>query len=720
MRHRTLEEPLWSPSLLHFDANCFLDSHHDGSITRIWTALRIGDCNAFIAKSSRDKERFNDSPCGISTTAHKMPLVSAASLNSRFSQLALIAAFILLVGWFFVPAFDVQERLSTPGLPVSTPYVAKPGSDLPLASKPEQKVSEDDAQVVTVPKPDHPIDYLIAEAGKQLDALLEKETKDVHDAAGAYRKRRGRQPPPGFDKWFKFAKERDAIIVEEFWDQIYDDLGPFWGVPAKQIREQANSYLFKVNVRDGVATFRGDGQDRPWLPLWTNLTSTVAEHLPDVDIPINHMDESRIVVQWEEINEYMTEEKANRRIVSTTNLKDTFQSLVELDNNPPANFDPEWSREGPYWEMAVVGCPPSSAARNAIMDTDFTQPPPLVSTWPEGSYKGYVQNWTLAQSPCDNAHLQGLHGTFVEPISIANSRKFFPLFGGSKLPMNNEILLPAAMYWTDDPFYSGGEDHGEAWKKKKDMMAWRGAASGGRNTVNNWTRFQRHRFVSMMNATSVHAMETEDPAVAPNFAIPTNNSYDLVAQGPDAETGSLSRWIKPWTNVGVVHLLCHPPAPPKGGKWCEYTNSYFHVEKTMPMKDQYAYKYLPDIDGNSFSGRYRGFLGSTSLPIKATIYQEWHDSRLVPWKHFVPMDNTFIDIYGIMEYFIGNKDMGVEGHDEEAKQIAIGGKKWAEKVLRREDMQIYVFRLLLEYARLCDDEREVMGWREINDDVGIT
>lgn len=658
-----------------------------------------------------------------------MPLVSAASLNSRFSQLALIAAFLLLVGWFFVPALDVQERLSAPGIPVSTPFISRPDPAKPVvpspeAPQPEYTPPEDDVNAAPTPKPDHPIDHLIAEAGKQLDDLLKKETNDVHEAAEAYRQRRGRQPPPGFDKWFAFAKERDAIVVEDFWDQIYDDLGPFWGVSAKQLREQANSYLFRISVRDGVAKFRGDGEDRPWLDLWTNLTNTIAEqiaeHLPDVDLPINHMDESRIVAQWEDINGYMADEKASRRIVSTTSLKDTFQSLKELDANPPEKFDPEWTRSGPYWSMAVIGCPPDSAARTVFMETDFTQPPPLVSDWPKGSYKGYVQNWTLAKSPCDNAHLQGLHGTFVEPISIANSRKFFPLFGGSKLPMNNEILLPAAMYWTDDPFYSGGEDHGEAWRKKKNMMVWRGAASGGRNTKDNWTRFQRHRFVSMMNSTSVHAMEVEDDIVTPNFVIPTNNSYNLAAQAPDAEAGSLSKWIKPLTDVGVVHLLCHPPQPPKNGKWCEYTNSYFHVEKVMPMKDQYAYKYLPDIDGNSFSGRYRGFLGSTSLPIKATIYQEWHDSRLVPWKHFVPMDNTFIDIYGIMEYFIGNEDMGVEGHDEEAKEIAIGGKKWAEKVLRREDMQIYVFRLLLEYARLCDDEREVMGWRELSDDIGIT
>ena len=642
-----------------------------------------------------------------------MPLVSAASLNSRFTQLAIGAAFLIIIGWFLAPSFGGEQHLNVPGIAFSNPDpVPKP--ELPLKVEPLPKPEDEKKpEHVSEPKPEHPIDYLIREADNELNVLLAKETTNVHDAAQAYRDRRGRQPPPGFDVWFEFAKNNSAVIVEEFFDQMYDDLNPFWGVPAKQIREQANDYRFSISVRNGKTTRKQDDEEREWMKLWQNLTQTIAPYLPDVDIPVNHMDESRIVVEWEEINGYMEKAKAGKRIVPQEELVDKFQSLEDLDKHPPEKFVPEYSGEGPYWSMAVIGCPPDSAAKKAFIETDFTSPPPLTNTWPEGSYKGYVQNWTFAKSPCDNAHLQGLHGTFVEPISIATTKKFFPLFGGSKLPMNNEILLPAAMYWTDDPFYSGGEEHGEAWRKKKNMMVWRGAASGGRNHKNNWTRFQRHRFVSMVNATSVYTAETLNDLPPPNFLLPANNSYNLSAQSPQAPEGSLSAWIRKWSDVAVVHLLCHPAnLGEKGGKWCQYTNPYFFVAKTIPMKDQYSYKYLPDIDGNSFSGRYRGFLGSTSLPIKATIYSEWHDSRLIPWKHFVPMDNTFIDVYGIMEYFVGNEELGVEGHDEVARGIAIGGKKWAERVLRREDMQIYVFRLLLEYARVCDDRREVMGWRE--------
>ncbi len=124
------------------------------------------------------------------------------------------------------------------------------------------------------------------------------------------------------------------------------------------------------------------------------------------------------------------------------------------------------------------------------------------------------------------------------------------------------------------------------------------------------------------------------------------------------------------------------------------------------MKKQYNYKFLPDADGNSFSARFRGFLRSTSLPLKATVYAEWHDDRIVPWVHFVPLDNTFQDIFPVLEYFADGSGPG----DAAAQFIAEMGREWSEKVLRREDMRLYVWRLLLEWARVCDENRHALGY----------
>jgi hypothetical protein len=589
-----------------------------------------------------------------------MAILTAPRINGRFSQLLLLAAILLILTIVFYANADAIH------IPES------------ISLKPPTKG-----------RPHHPIDDLIEEADRQQDALLQKESHALADAVRAYEHRRGRRPPPGFDAWFHFAQENNALVIEDFFDRVYHDLNPFWAVPALTIRQQAGDIFHRISIRNGNTSQLSD-QPRVWLDLWENLIGTIVHHLPDLDIPINVMDESRVVVPWETIDEYMTAEQKSRRIVPASEVITKFgQTSVGKDEEVP-QFDPQWEG-GPYWDRAVIGCHPDSPARSYKAEEDYTVFPPLNNSYPEKSHEGYVANWTYVKQPCEHPQLQGLHGTFVEPISISNSRKLMPLFGGSKLPMNNEILLPPAMYWTDDPFYSGGEEHGAEWDKKKNKIIWRGAASGGRNKDTTWARFQRHRFVSMVNSTSVaHAEET---GKQPNFELPQSGQYDL-------PSGSLAKWVGEWGDAAFVHLLCFPDTRPP---FCDYDDAFYMVKPSMPMGEQYDYKYLPDIDGNSFSGRYRGFLGSTSLPIKATIYDEWHDSRMMPWKHFVPMDNTFVDIYGIMHYFLG-------GRDTAAKKIALEGKEWTETVLRREDMQIYVFRLLLEYGRLCDDNREKLGW----------
>jgi hypothetical protein len=607
------------------------------------------------------------------------------SLRTRFGQLLLIAIVLstILVGelaWLYASTSDGS---SIREWHFHIPFLSGGKNPADTTSSPPGRLN-------------HPIDDLIRNATREYEELLLKQTRQVDAGAKAYEERRGRRPPPGFDVWYKFAEEHDAVMVEDFFDRIYHDLSPFWAMPPKDIRQQANDFPHTVSVRNGETTKKTD-HDRAWMDLWEDLVKSIAPHLPDIDIAINVMDESRIVVPWEVINEYMKVERRIRRIVPAKEVVSEYKNTVVMIGEHVPEFDPEWIHHGPYWDITVAGCAPDSPARNYIAETDYTHPPPLPTTYPNASYHGYVSNWTLTKSPCDNPTLQALHGTFVEPISLSTSKKLIPLFGGSKLPMNNAILLPPAMYWAKDPMYSGGEEHGGPWEEKQNKIIWRGVASGGRNRKENWTRFQRHRFVAMVNATTVSLAEKSN--IAPNFKLPEKGLYNLTAP-------SLGKWVGEFADAAFVALLCFPDERPP---YCDYTDPWFSVAKPIEMKEQYSYKYLPDIDGNSFSGRYRGFLDSTSLPLKATIYDEWHDSRLVPWVHFVPMDNTFVDFYGIMEYFLGRLP-AKEGHDDVAKTIALAGKSWGEKVLRREDMQIYVFRLLLEYARLCDDNRDKLGW----------
>ncbi|CAK7562698.1 MAG: hypothetical protein SEPTF4163_000549 [Sporothrix epigloea] len=548
----------------------------------------------------------------------------------------------------------------------------------------------------------HPIDRIIASSRKAHSELVAKRSFDVATAAAKYRKRRGRHPPPGFEKWMEYAIGHDAIVVEKFFDRIYHDLNPFWGLEPKQLADRARTWHHVVRVRDGKATPVGDVTGRvPWLKLWTDLVSEAAEYLPDVDMPINYMDESRLLVKWEDIAALVAKAEAELAISPPEKTVQQYRGLAILDTAKGANetkaYDPEWitTNSPQYWDLARAACPPDSPSRDIPALKDFSKSPSLPFDWhPAYSSEGYVKNYTASADPCSQPHLRSIHGTFIEPLSISTSTELIPLFGGCKLPTNNEILIPGAMYLTDDPFYSGGDGHGPQWTEKKTGIIWRGVASGGRNKKENWSHFQRHRLLEMLNGTTVSALE-KDGARAMTFDMAPLQMYDFERR----RNGSIGEFLSKTADTGFTDLLCFP-----GGE-CDYVTPHFHTLPSKPMAEQYANKFIPDADGNSFSARFRGLLLSTSLPLKATIYAEWHDDRLAPWLHFAPLDNTFQDLHAVLDYFTSS----AKG-DAAARLMASTGKRWGEQVLRRDDMLLYVWRLLLEFARVCDENRLTLGY----------
>lgn len=552
----------------------------------------------------------------------------------------------------------------------------------------------------------HPIDALIKSAEREFAAKLAKSTHTLADAAAAYRKRRGRHPPPGFDRWYEFATQHNAIIVEDFWDQIYHDLEPFWGTDPPQIRQDARDFDMRIEIRDGKASTASEWF---WTKIWLDMIQQVAHLLPDMDLALNPMDEPRLMAPWEHIDHFMKRAAKTRKIVPVKKVVSDFGTLPPIGQAPHEGLEGvfvEWEDDEHYWPIASRGCPPNSPARQAEVITDFDKPPFITSPFSRNlthMRHGFVANYTLSTDYCHQPDLQGLEGIFVEPISTAATSILIPLFGGSKLARNNDILLPAPIYWSEEERFFGVEGASIPWADKHPSAIWRGVATGGRNRATNWRAFQRHRFAAMNNASLLSSSLTSPPP--PNFALPDEkekNSYALPADLPG--------WIAATTDIGLTEMVCaHAGFNPS----CDYTASFFNPVEGVPMAAQFAHKYLPDIDGNSFSGRYLGFLRSTSVPVKATLWREWHDARLVAWKHFVPMDSRFGDWWGILGYFLGSTGLKKgEGkrRDEMGERIAMAGREWAGKVLRKEDMLVYVVRLLLEYGRVMDDRREVMGW----------
>lgn len=559
------------------------------------------------------------------------------------------------------------------------------------------------------PSGNHPIDKLITDARIEFNELLGKRSLNVEQAASRYRERRGRHPPPGFEQWFAAANKMDAVVVEEFFDRIYHDINPFWGLEPREIRTRARGeepYMIRVRNGKATATTPDGGELHFRVRQWLRLVERIASHLPDLDMYVNHMDESRVMVPWEDISELVAAGAKTRALAPPHEATSTYHGVADVESND--RYDAHWlgSDAHKFWDFTRDACPPGSPGRNIsslpTFDAPIEYPSAPVS---EYTYEGYVRNHTAAQDPCLQPHMRGMHGQYVEAISMSTTRTLVPMFGECKLPTNNEMLIPSAMYVAEDERkdYSGGGARGGPWKDKKDAVIWRGAASGLRNKADNWWHNHRHRFVQMMNGTTLSALEAGDEGAAPTFRLPPAGAdpYHVRAR----REGRLGEWVSTWSDVAFNTMLCDPPEHDgdRPLKSCKHTDAYMSVAPEMPFERMYDYKYLPDVDGNTFSGRYRAFLQSTSMPLKSTLYAEWHDDRLRPWVHFVPLDNSYMDVYGVMDYFLG-------GHDAEAERIALDGQAWANAVLRVDDMALYTWRLLLEYARVMDDDRDRLAY----------
>lgn len=559
---------------------------------------------------------------------------------------------------------------------------------------------------------EHPIDDLIRDARARFERTLEKRSTTLEQAASKYRQRRGRHPPPGFDAWFKYATKKKAIVVEEFFDRVYHDTNPLWALDPLEMRKNVKNQPFMVRVRKGKVFPEVESHDVPYrVEQWVKLVQEMSPHIPDLDMFVNVMDEPRTLVPFQTMSKYVAEEQKKRRLIPVEEAVNKYSGLGAAKDWAEWH-DPHWVTDeiSKYWDHYEVTCPPDTPGHGVKALERFSDPVEIPSKPLDAyTYKGYVQNFSMSQDPCIQPHLRGLHGTFIDSISMQSTTELLPMFGESKLPGNSEMLIPGAVYLDNWKKYSGGGVQGGPWHTKKDKIIWRGSSSGARNKPNNWWHLHRNRFVQMLNASTVEAVEAGNAAAGKSFNLDGPRTYGT----PAVLEGRLGKWLAEIADVGFTDMLCHPFQ--YSHHWwygdqqllsCSWDQPYLSLVDPIPMGDTYDYKYIPDMDGMSFSGRYRAFMFSTSMPLKSTIYAEWHDDRLFPWVHFVPFDNTYMDLYGIMDYFLENGG----GHDFEAERIATEGKLWAESALRREDMVLYVWRLLLEYARATDDNRDRLAF----------
>ncbi|KAI9811974.1 MAG: hypothetical protein M1832_000639 [Thelocarpon impressellum] len=514
----------------------------------------------------------------------------------------------------------------------------------------------------------------------------------------------------GFDRWYDYAKARASIIIDDF-DSIHEDLLPFWSLSPAELRSRtwevtSNPWneISSISIRNGTAAVGPNTlpTHRWMLEGVRDMIAPFAEHLPDMDIAMNLNDECRVAVQWEHAEAMRQLGRDAGRLDEEKDGRWSSDRAQGWEEAPPeqithSRFE-DLSFSNTFHSYGAATCPPGSPARTRrVWDTRR-----LCASCAEPHSAGaFVRSWTAAADICHQPDLADLHGFFLSPAAFKGTHELMPVFSQSKVAGYNDIIYPSAWNYLGKAAYDPNDAFPDVqFTEKGGTLFWRGATSEGVSVDGTWKGMVRQRLIHL--GSNLTAADT------PTILMPHPSQPDAYTyRGVPAP--ELTRSLQ--MDVATVDRIARC-----GGRDCADEETQLRFAAKSEFQAHWRHKYLFDVDGAGFSGRFLPFLQSRSLPFKASLFREWSAPRLRPWLHFVPQDLRLHDVHATLAYFAGLRDVWnnewiLKPHDEEGEWIAEQGREWAGKALRKEDMEIYFFRLLLEWGRLTDDRRDEIGFQ---------
>ncbi|KXT11496.1 hypothetical protein AC579_2418 [Pseudocercospora musae] len=541
----------------------------------------------------------------------------------------------------------------------------------------------------------HPVKRLISDAQASWTAKVRSQSQTLETAVAEYKRRYKIPPPPGFDKWYAFAKKREVQLIDDY-DTIYHSLLPFWGLSPATIRQRSrealgfgDNMLMSILVRDGKAVHIEGGPD--WLQqAAVGMMESFVEYLPDLDLPFNIHDEPRVVVPHDELSRLIqlaldknmpaaNAQRTPRNSFSKRPKDMSYRTRVPEVKTTHFNV----FAHQPTWIPSRLSCPADSPAR--ALEVQLAKD--NMTAYALGEL-GFVYNQTAFSDVCNSPSYGESHGFFDRPNAFNVVHELYPVFSQSKMSSFNDILFPSPWYWFGKVDYKETSDM--AWDKKNDKFWWRGSTTGGFSRNGGWRRQHRQKFVAKVNALDTATVLQNSNSAATDKD--RGHTEWITKEMPRSD-------FKELIDVHFSHIgQCDPGD-------CDAQREFFGVEPGVDQQDAWKWKFLLDMDGNAFSGRFYAFLESRSLPLKMAVFREWHEDWIKPWLHYIPLSLKADEALEVVRYLDA---------EEEGKKMAIAvaeaGRDWARKALRNEDFEVWFFRLLLEYGRVVDDDRDKIGY----------
>lgn len=494
--------------------------------------------------------------------------------------------------------------------------------------------------------PPHPVQLLHQQAIRDFEALLSQQSQSPDEAVAEYEERYGKPPPPGFKEWVKYALRQHSPIIDDF-DLVFENVEPFHKFSPERLKDLMEKATSGDNAAATLCSYtKADGfKDCAYFAdVMEWIFGDAKKRLPDVQVPVNTLDEPSVL-------------------------------LVNDANDGMASEWPNLAHESIVDKVA-----------EACMVRGQTTVDRLLTNRVETFGLPFVQNVEEEKDLCLHPEYKDYHGFLNTPTSFRQLGTAVPLLSRAAPYPFSDILMPSPHYAFPHNLYNKMLD--KPWHRKKNAVFWHGSTTGGHwHKDASWRHGHRQRLAILAN---MHAK---------------GQNYTYLQ--PSNDTGQASDPWHTYTSPQLDRRLYNvhiSAALQCDDEECEQQARFFRIDEhsDQPPTQPYRYRFAFDIDGNSYSGRFHKHLAGHTTPLKMSIFREWHDERLVPWLHYVPVSQSMEELPELMR-FLATTDEG----QEVAFRIAEEGRKWYHRALTPAHQGLYLYRLFLELAWLLDPERPV-------------
>ncbi|KAI6104130.1 glycosyl transferase family 90-domain-containing protein [Pisolithus sp. B1] len=539
----------------------------------------------------------------------------------------------------------------------------------------EEHTYTPDGLLIVNPNGPHPMFELMHNAEKEWKAKLQRASKTLDEAVLEYERRYKRPPPLGFDKWWDYVVKHDVLLPDEY-DEIYYDIEPYWGIHPEDLAHAERELEEREDI---IVVAKTPGSDK------LEVTHTTLKKNPSAFITRI----SNILKLLEEVEHELPSLRMsfsphdNPNMLSDWRIKSMVMEAAKSGTTVRQKDFPPIHTVG--WAQA---CPPSSPAQQNRPPLPALPPHTYEPQLNISAPKTFIASHRSTMDPCMHPSLLVSHGQFLSHNTGPYPQKtLVPRFSLCRTHLHHDIRPTVPYGWISGVAL---EEQGDVpWEEKIDeRLDWRGSNTGlFASPKTAWSYAQRARLVSLANS------------VIGNVSIlPVPENENTRVGEPDEVR--LARVNPAWMDVAFVNkaIMCD-----EQGGTCKEMEKMWEFRRSQGRKEEGRYKFIFDVDGNGWSGRFKRLMTTNSLVFKATIFPEWYTSRIAPWVHYVPIQISYTDLYDAVAFF--------RAHDNLAKHIAMEGRAWSMRFWREEDMSAYLYRLFLEYARVSSMDRDAMSYK---------